>query len=96
MNLIFIFSCHVYAFALMSEYQYEHQGNIMKSKWLKILNPILGLAFVFQISVGFSGDFIPNRTFERLHEIGAIVLLICVIAHIYLNWQWIRVNYFNK
>jgi hypothetical protein len=68
----------------------------MKSKWLKILNPILGLSFVFQISVGFSGDFIPIRNFERLHETGAIILLICVIAHIYLNWQWIKVNYFKK
>ncbi|HAO19072.1 MAG: hypothetical protein BWK80_17110 [Desulfobacteraceae bacterium IS3] len=68
----------------------------MKSKWLKILNPILGIAFIFQISVGFSGDFIPIRNFGRVHRIGAIVLLICVIAHIYLNWQWIKVNYLKK
>lgn len=68
----------------------------MKSKWLRILNPILGLAFIFQISVGFSGDFIPIGNFERLHETGAIILLVCVIVHIYLNWQWIKVNYFRR
>lgn len=68
----------------------------MKSKWLKILNPILGLAFVFQIAVGFSSNFIVIKNFELLHQTGAIVLLICVIAHIYLNLTWIKANYFKK
>lgn len=68
----------------------------MKSKWLKILNPILGLAFVFQIAVGFSSDIISIKNFELLHETGAIFLMICVIVHIYLNLNWIKANYFKK
>ncbi len=68
----------------------------MKSKWLKILNPILGLAFMFQIAVGFSSDIVSIKNFELLHGTGAVILLICVIAHIYLNMAWIKANYFRK
>jgi hypothetical protein len=73
-----------------------HQGVNMKSKWLKILNPILGLAFIFQIAVGFFSNFILIKNFELIHKLGAGILSVCVMGHVYLNWQWIKANYFKK
>ena len=68
----------------------------MKTNWLKILNPFLGFVFLFQVIIGFFNEYIPEDLFESMHKTCAIILLICIFAHIYLNWNWVRVTFFKK
>ncbi len=68
-----------------------------KQRALKIVNPLLGLAFVFQFASGFAmkwaGDW--YEAWERAHGLCGYVLLALVVAHVWLNWGWIK-NAFLK
>jgi hypothetical protein len=63
---------------------------------LKILNPVLGLLLVSQVTTGLSGEALPHEVFEVLHEGGGILLAIVAATHVVLNWNWIRANYGRK
>ena len=70
-----------------------------KNTMLKILNPLLGLLVVNQIATGLLADELfkvsPNA-FEMLHETGGILLAVLTVAHLILNWNWIKATYFKK
>ncbi len=73
------------------------EGRVMKTNaFLKIINPILALALIFQITTGLMHGIIPRDIFETVHGNGAGVLFICVIIHLILNWKWIRVNFVSN
>jgi hypothetical protein len=68
----------------------------MKSKYLKFLNPVLFLSILIQlvtISIFKMEDFgwisAPSWIFD-MHTINGTVFSILVIAHIILNWGWIK------
>ena len=72
----------------------------MNNKILKILNPLLFLAFVVTI-VAMILYKVPGR-FQydadgvgKIHEIAGIVFFILALCHIYLNWQWIKSQIFG-
>ena len=67
-----------------------------KNTLLKIINPILAIVFIYQISTGLMHEIIPKNRFETIHGTGGIVLLICVIIHLILNWNWVKVNFLKK
>jgi hypothetical protein len=67
-----------------------------KAKALKIVNPVMGLALVFQATTGFASDAFSEDTFETLHGTGATVLLICIAGHVLLNWSWIKANFLKR
>ena len=65
-----------------------------KVKALKILNPIVALLFLAQmvsaLLIILAGDaFIPA------HLIGGGCLILAGIAHLALNWAWVRMQYFK-
>lgn len=59
---------------------------------LKVVNVILAILFLNQALTGFFHHSLSHRTFETLHEGGAILLVIFTLAHLYLNWGWIKSN----
>lgn len=63
---------------------------------LKILNPILGILALNQIVTGFFHDALPEEAFEVLHEGGAILFAVAVLAHVVLNWGWIKANLLKR
>ena len=64
-----------------------------KNTILKIINPTMGLLLLNQILTGFFGQQLPHKTFEILHKKSAIVIGCLVVAHIILNWSWVKANY---
>jgi cytochrome c biogenesis protein CcdA len=68
----------------------------MKTKLLKIVNPLLGLTLLTVLVVlGFLKFGDVTRTLVEIHEIAGIVLIFLLIAHIYLNFKWFA-NLFKK
>ncbi len=65
-----------------------------KNMALKVLNPILGLLIISQAVTGFSRSKLSHETFEFLHEGGGILLIILVVTHFILNFNWVKANYF--
>ncbi len=61
---------------------------------LKILNPILLLVLINQVVTGTLGPKLPAWAFETFHVGGAILLVFLVLAHLALNFNWIKTNYF--
>lgn len=69
-------------------------------KALRILNILLFIVFVF---LGSSGILywlgwldIPYATFSLVHPLTGTILVILVILHLILNYNWIRANYLKK
>ncbi len=70
-------------------------------KMLRIVNLLLALVFIGVAFGGlvrmFTGDsLIPYATFNQIHPISGLIFVILVIAHIYLNFNWIKANYLKK
>ncbi len=69
-------------------------------KALRILNILLFIVFVF---LGSSGILywlgwldIPYAIFSLVHPLTGTILVILVILHLILNYNWIRANYLKK
>jgi hypothetical protein len=61
-----------------------------KSGALKVVNALLAVLIVTQMASGFFGRDIGMRAFNIIHRDGAIVLMVVAVAHIYLNWNWVK------
>jgi uncharacterized membrane protein YfcA len=63
---------------------------------LKIVNPLLAVALVFQVVTGLLHGILPREMFETIHGTSAGILMVFVILHLLLNWNWIKANYLKK
>ena len=65
---------------------------------LKIVNPILGLLFVFQVASGFAMKFGGDwyEIWEDAHGICAYALIVLLALHVWLNWSWIKANFLKR
>lgn len=57
---------------------------------LKIVNPLLGLAFIVQAGSGMFSTKIPYELFRSIHQYGGWALTALVFAHVVFNWSWIK------
>lgn len=79
----------------------QSQGNVRqgctvtKPTALKILNPVLALLVLVQISTGLFHSSIPHEMFELLHEFNGLILFTGIVLHWILNGRWIRTTYFR-
>jgi len=72
-------------------------GTIMKrNSALKVLNPFLFVLFISQTATVLFHEHIPYKTFQIFHKGGGMVLLALISAHIIMNFNWIKANYFPK
>ena len=67
-----------------------------KTKALKLLNPILGVLVLNQLLVGLLHDALSREVFEVMHEGGGVLLVLGVLLHSILNWNWVRANFLKK
>ena len=67
-----------------------------KNTALKILNPILLVLFISQALTGLLHKQISHETFEFLHEGGGVVLIVLIVIHFILNFNWIKNSYFAR
>ena len=69
-----------------------------KNKALKIVNIVLAALVINQIAGAFlfaKGAF-SYPVFVWLHKRAVWALMAAVLAHLILNWNWIKSNYFKK
>lgn len=64
-----------------------------KKSLLKIVNPILLILMVNQLSTGFIPRLYGPGTFRHLHKQMAVILSIVLVAHLTLNLAWIKSSY---
>lgn len=71
-----------------------------KARLLKWVNPILFISAVIQIVtiLVFLFNLFPAKKhfFFELHEHNGIIFVILIFIHLYLNWAWVKVNFFRK
>jgi undecaprenyl pyrophosphate phosphatase UppP len=72
------------------------EKKMKKSTQLKILNVLLGLLMLSQVLSGLLHDRLAEETFEHVHVLGGLLIVIGVILHLVLNWGWVRMNYLRK
>ena len=63
-----------------------------KKKILKIVNIILFADFTLLALSGILNRFIPYDIFRLFHPTAGFLLVILVIAHLNLNWNWVKSN----
>jgi len=68
----------------------------MNNKILKILNPLLFLLVVNQAVTGMLHDKMTPEVFDYVHFMSGILLSVLIVAHIVLNWGWIKQQYFKR
>jgi hypothetical protein len=67
-----------------------------RNSMLKILNPIIAFLILNQAVTGTLHDAIPDEAYEFFHGGGGICLVIGVVLHVILNWNWIKASYHKK
>ncbi|MFZ4396745.1 MAG: hypothetical protein ACOYOU_14080 [Kiritimatiellia bacterium] len=67
-----------------------------RNTMLKVLNPILALLVVSQVTTGIFQEDIPKEIFEWVHATGGFGVAICSLLHLVLNWSWVKTNFFAR
>ena len=70
----------------------------MKAKLLKVVNPILFVLMIAQATSGLGQRYANQDTFiflRQVHLHNGILLLVVLVIHLYLNWGWIKINFFK-
>ena len=68
----------------------------MKKKMLRIVNLLIFLVLVYQLSSGLFGESSGVRWFEESHNYTGIALGVLVIVHLILNWEWVKMQVKRK
>ena len=68
----------------------------MQQKILKVLNPVLALLVLCQLTTGLCSDILPEGVFEPVHMGGAILLALAALTHLVLNFNWVKASYFAR
>lgn len=69
---------------------------IIRSTSLKFLNPILAVVVFCQLLTGLFHGVLPRSAFELLHLWGGGLVAVCAVAHVGLNWNWVRATYLRR
>lgn len=69
-----------------------------KNGVLKVVNIILAILVINQITGPFllENEIISYPVFKWMHKRAVWVLMATLLAHLILNWNWIKANYFKK
>ena len=61
-----------------------------RQKLLKIVNVILGILFFNMAVTGLLADQIPYDIYQWLHGQTGKVFVFFALAHLALNWNWVK------
>lgn len=66
-----------------------------KTGWLKLVNILLFICALSQIATGLSHEILNPEIFTIMHSAGGIFFAILAVAHVILNWAWVRAGFFK-
>jgi hypothetical protein len=66
-----------------------------KKTLLKFVNPILLVLIVNQLATGFKPRLYGLGTFRLMHRRMAVVLSMVLVAHLALNFAWMKNTYWK-
>ena len=66
-----------------------------KKTLLRIVNPILLALVVNQLATGFKPRLYGLGTFRLMHKQMAVILSIVLVAHLALNFAWMKNTYWR-
>ena len=69
------------------------EKEMSKTKLLRVVNPLLGIAILNQAVTALSHKLLSPNLFDTMHIGGGITLLVLVAIHLTLNWSWVKSNY---
>jgi hypothetical protein len=73
------------------------KGEMMtRPGWLKILNPVLFLAALWQTATGVAYFLGWGDRVQTAHLAGGLLMALAAVLHLALNWNWIRSSYFTR
>lgn len=68
-----------------------------KNQWLKVINPVLLVSFLVQLSTVVAVLFgVYGKLVWKIHKNNGLVLLGLVVVHFLLNWSWIKANFLTR
>lgn len=71
-----------------------------KPKWLLWLNPVLFISMLIEVITGlmlFFDMFVSRlKLILSVHTYNGLLLIGIVMAHIWLNWSWVRANLLKR
>ncbi len=67
-----------------------------KNTILKITNPILLVLSVSQVLTGIFAMSLSEEAFDIFHRDTGTILLVLILFHVVLNFNWIKASYFRK
>jgi hypothetical protein len=67
-----------------------------RNTMLKILNPVLVILFINQVTSVLLLDELPPWAFQVFHKAAGGILLALIALHFILNFNWVKANYFAK
>lgn len=74
--------------------------HMKRAQLLKFVNPLLALGFIWVAGTAVlhsvSHELIPFEIYVKIHPIGGYVFTVLVIAHVILNWAWIKANFLKR
>ena len=62
-------------------------------RWLRISIPIQGFLVLWQVVTALLVDHIPDAVFKVIHPLGGLLLVLLLVAHVVINWDWVRKAY---
>ncbi len=66
--------------------------NLSRKKLLKIVNIGVGLLFLSVALTGLFPDALPHDFFHVLHEDAGNIFVFFAVAHLALNWNWVKLT----
>ena len=67
-----------------------------KNRILMVINPIMGLLILSQLTTGLNFSRLPPDFFRVVHIGGGVTLFFLVCAHLTLNWGWVRKFFLHR
>ncbi len=67
-----------------------------KASWLKVVNVLLFISFLWQAITGFGHSYIPYHIYVKIHSNGGIVFVILALIHVWLNRSWVKNILYKK
>jgi hypothetical protein len=67
-----------------------------KLKVLKTVNVIMAIDFSCVVVSAMLVDVIPQNVYQTIHPFLGYTFLVFVICHVFLNFAWIKANFFKK
>jgi len=67
-----------------------------KQEWLKVINVILFVLALLQVTTGLAHEVLNEELFETIHPPIGLLLAIGITIHVVLNWGWVKATYFKK